>query len=723
MIGTQVEVHTSPQGAPLGDGTAAYPVRTLDAALTLVRARRTPGQAAVVWLHAGTYQLTGTLELGPRDSRTTIAAWPGDTVVVDGGAPLTGWQPDAIDGRPVWAAPAPATAGRTLVVAGERRNRPSYPRDGWARMTHVPGLDLEADLLATLFDGSTTFHADPADLPELRDPAGAEVVVPHFWIQERMPVADVDRTTGAVTSNLRSILALRDGDAPVPARFRLDGIVDLLGTVPGEWYLDRTGTVATDEHPHGAGHPRVLYAPRDGEDPTTLDAVVPAVSRLLTITGTAADPVREVRIEGITFRHADTPTAPEARLPFEMREDPVLDDVPYASDPQAAATLPGALELRYVHDSVILDCRIEHVSGYGLRLDAGTQGCLVSGLATRSTGAGALTCSGDEDLRAPGATVDNEVSDCRLLDGGHTHPHAVALLLRHAARTRILRNEIAHHASTGIALGWRWDYSPSPAIDNLVEGNHLHDLGRGRLDWFGAIYTLGVSPGTVIRGNLVHDVSAARFGGWGLLLDPSTAHVVVEGNVVHTTSSECLHVKSGRENIVRHNVLAHGGTGLVSLAVLEDHVAATLHHNVLVTDGTPAIAGAPGSLPVDELTSSPHGLTGDLNVLWDRTARDRAVLAGDVADDGITTDASDTWRAAGRDLKTTTANPGLRIADDGTVTLDGTALAELGVRLPTLATGPRTDRPHPWSVRTRPYRPHEAARRPVTTRPTAGGDR
>ena len=45
--------------------------------------------------------------------------------------------------------------------------------------------------------------------------------------------------------------------------------------------------------------------------------------------------------------------------------------------------------------------------------------------------------------------------------------------------------------------------------DNVVEKNHIHDLGTGVLGTHGALYCLGVSPGTVLRNNYIHHVHAA----------------------------------------------------------------------------------------------------------------------------------------------------------------------------------------------------------------------
>jgi amino acid transporter len=68
---------------------------------------------------------------------------------------------------------------------------------------------------------------------------------------------------------------------------------------------------------------------------------------------------------------------------------------------------------------------------------------------------------------------------------------------------------------TGIWVGGVWGYGPSVSKENRVEFNHLHDVGQRFLSDMGGIYTRGVSPGTVIRGNHIHDVDSWTYGGWG----------------------------------------------------------------------------------------------------------------------------------------------------------------------------------------------------------------
>lgn len=700
MATDRLEVYIGPHGSHHGIGSSGYPVRELAEAIRLVRGRREPGQDAVIWVFPGTYRIGETLVLGQEDSRTTIAAVGGE-VVFDGSVRVTGWEQLSHRGSTVWAAPAPERGFVSLYVGGERRARPRFPRDGDLRMLDQAGLDVRGDFDGTLFDGADRFVVAVEDLPELADPAAVEVVVPHFWVQERMPIRSIDRGTGEVVSTRRSIFALRDDATGQYARYWLDNVAESFGEVPGEWYLDSAGVLV--------GEPRLFYAPFPDESIEDTVITVPGVEQFLRVEGDAASGavVRGIRIEGITFRGAGFSSMPAARAPFQVREDELLPrNVDFAASVQGAVEASAAVSFSGARDCAIVGGGIERVDGYAIEFTDGSRGNVVSGAELRDLGAGAVRVSGDGSADSPLFSRANEVSDSELHSGGRLYPNAVAVLFQHGADNVIAHNSIHDFFYTGISVGWTWDYVPSASIANDIAFNHIYDIGQGRLNDTGAIYLLGIAPGTRVRGNHIHDVHCRNYGGWGIYLDQGSSHVVVEGNVVHDCSHQPFHVNYGRENTVRHNVFAYGGESQVAVTKPEQHIPFTFQHNIVVGAGTPAFAGRQDHRDIRNLA-----LESDLNLYWDETPVHGARFA---ANGGYSSGMAwelregcdDVWRTAGRDRHSLFADPGF--VDPGSRDLrlkPGGPAERLGIRPPDPSrAGPRPEsqRGHPLGRPTLP---------------------
>lgn len=97
----------------------------------------------------------------------------------------------------------------------------------------------------------------------------------------------------------------------------------------------------------------------------------------------------------------------------------------------------------------------------------------------------------------------------------------------------------------------------------------------------GAIYTLGVSPGTVLRNNLIHDVNANHYGGWGIYNDEGSTHILIENNVVYNTKFAGYNIHFCKEVTVRNSVFAFGRLQQLSRSRVEPHQSVFFENNIV----------------------------------------------------------------------------------------------------------------------------------------------
>lgn len=584
---------------PNADGTDG-PLATLVGARNRVRHRSQPpayyGFSGGAWrpqgysgpvtvqVRGGLYPLKEPLTFGSEDSSGIhFAAFPGETPVVDGGRKLEGWQTGEVNGRPCWRLELPEVARgewrfRSLFVNGRRAARPKLPKSDWFWIEDVPGKGLQAEF----HEGSASFVAKEGDFKAWRNLTDVEVVVMHFWNDEHMDVVAFDPQTCLVTCDRPSIFKLTDDIQPRFAKYYVQNVFEAL-TEPGEWYLDRsTGTL--------------YYLPLEGETLETVEIFAPRMTQLLTITGDAdaGQLVHNLRFTGLTFRHADACLPPggwdpSACNPGEgMRSWP--NDGNYASAPQAAFNIPGVIRLEAARNCSFEDCVVEHVGWCAFEVADACHAIRIVGNELRDLGAGGVKIGGS-DVDGPRArrTGNNLVTDNHIHHAGRVFHQAVGVFIQHSYGNVVAHNHIHDLFYSGISCGWKWGFMESVCRDNHIEYNHIHHLGFGWLSDMGGIYTLGVQPGTTIRGNHIHDVVCANYGGWGIYLDEGSSHIVVENNLVHDTKTEGFHQHYGRENSVRNNIFAAGGKAQLTLSRgIPEWRGVTFQENIVV-----APAGAP----------------------------------------------------------------------------------------------------------------------------------
>lgn len=605
------------------------PIRTIEQARDILRERKK--QAAghtlptTVWIRAGRYPFDRPLNLTVEDSGTTFAAYPGEHPVLTAARRVTHWTPATANGHAAWAADVPAEWDvREVIVNGTRAARPRLPKlagNGAAsvfRMERGDNVAVGADgrTHGETFKGADTFIAKPGDFRDWHNLTDVEVVVLHFWIEERMPVESFDPKTRRVVSTRRTQMSLADDHTGLWGRYYVDNVFEAF-TDPGQWYFDRPAH-------------KLYYLPVAGQTPANTTIEAAGIDQLLTVHGASDVTFRNLTFTGTGWHHTSE------GLPSST--DPAKK--PPAGMTQTAANLPAALEFVATRNCRIEDCTLTNLGQYAVSLGEGCTGNRIVGNDIGPCGGGGVRIGGAAaGGPAEKMTGDNRVTDNRIHHVGRVFHSAAAVLVQHAHGTVIAHNDIHDGYQMAVAVGWSWGYGASASRDNHIEYNHIHTFGQGWLSDIGGVYTLGVQPGTTVRNNHIHDIAAATYGGWGIYPDEGSSQLLIEDNVVHDTTHQPFHQHYGKDNLVRNNVFAFGQRGAVEISRKEDHNSLTLDHNLLIADDTPIYADG---------IDAGRRFTADNNLLFD-TARTPVRPTA--------TKSWQAWRQGGHDEHSVNADP------------------------------------------------------------------
>lgn len=569
------ELYVSAFGSDRNDGTAAAPLKTVAAAKEKLRTLKGSCTGAKVYVGEGIYPFDETMCFTAEDLPDTEFIGTGD-VRFTGSYEIKGFTEEIVNGVRAFTADVAGNADFKSLFNGDKQlTQPRYPEKGYFT---VKATDPENDLWTeqnapwSLCYGQHTFFADKKDLGSgFKNQTDVVVRILHYWHDEMMTVEGIDLSTGRVSLSRPSTMLIRDID-----RYYFENVFEALNE-PGEWYLDKA-------------QQKLYYIPEAGETPETTVLRASSLERLIDING-----VNGISFTGIRFEQTDwNITDVKNSAWWSGWRSAVNIDAP-----QAAFDVKGVITVNNAENVHFTNCEFVNLGATAVKFVNNVKHSSVENCYFENIAATGIFIGCDNlDFNDPKTTADITIRNNEIYKYGRKFFCAIGIQITFCDTAYIENNEIHDGYYTGISDGWTWGYDYQLTRNINIKNNLIYNIGQGWLSDMGGIYTLGIQPGTVLSGNVIHNVAAdpgeGGYGGWGIYLDEGSSEILVEKNLVFACGSDGYYLHYGKDNTVRNNIFAlNANSQLRGALSSEGHKTADFTGNIVLTDeNVPALSYA-----------------------------------------------------------------------------------------------------------------------------------
>ncbi len=542
-----------------------------------------------VMLRGGRYDLTTRLVLDQANDSVndphavTWREYPGESVTISGGFPVTGWVVGG-DGR--WRVTLPEVQAGTLYfsdiwVNGIHSSVPIRPRlktevpftmVAMASSTGDPCTDVPVNIVNDLWGGCNgaagggsnrfTFTGSQllstwTNLTDIRIRFND-----NFSYTSQYRLSGVDGGTHIATMQAHSFTGI-SGEA-LRRDWRRENVFEDL-TDAGEHYLNRT----TGE---------LTYIPRPGETPANSTVIAPYLPRLLSISNNG----NASRAQNITF----------SGLTFAYTLDHYARDGWVGVGPNAEYLDMGSIYVQAARNIKFLKSTLEHIGGTAIRIGRGAQAVTLDGVLARDLGGGMVTTTHDSrcpidrsaywpaydtvmqcPTGAPDQVAFDEDANGHIIknfivtDYGKKRTSVSAVHVGHGSNNLVSHGEIYGGPSMAVHIGGTDScINFGENINNTTEYLSIHDQGYGGIAWswdYAGLYHVGPNEGGRVHHNYIRNIkgstTAQSTGARGLYADNCATGITFDNNVVYDTGEANFNFNFGSKLVLENNIFVLGG--------------------------------------------------------------------------------------------------------------------------------------------------------------------